>query len=317
MKKLGCICFLALSAAAEPAFLDYDLNWLFPQQLGGLDYEAVEKYDNVDLGYNVFYRKGESFDAVVSVYNMGRSGISDGYRGEAVEVVSQSVGSLLRLEEKQGKIIGLKKRGSTIVPKNSAIQFASTVFQYREGETNGVQKIRAVYVTALRNNFIKLEFTFDLLEGKTAQPMANEMVSQLIGLATAKTDEQSLLLASCAAFLHDPVGHGGRTAAGYFMPKAQVMDNLNVYPHLFAWPDGYSKPKNVDFLVAAYFAGMLRVVVPDQLEEGGEFEAFCAMLDTYELLRSKEQMVQLPKLDEWAKNPDRQALFDQLLVVEE
>ncbi len=314
MKVIGFICFLALSTAAEPAFLDYNLNWIFPQQLGGMDYEKAEAYGNLDLGYSVFYGKETAFKAVVSVYNMGHSNLPDGHQSEPVNIVSESVEGLLKLDQKKERISGLKKRGTTVVPKQGAVQFASTVFQYKEAQTNGVQKIRAVYVTCLKNNFIKVQFTFDRLEGKKAQTMATKMIDQLIQLTKEEADEQTLLLASCAAFLHDPLGHGGRTAAGYFLPRVQTMDNLNVYTHLFAWPNNYLKPKNVKFLIAAYFAGMLPVVVPEQLEEGGEFEAFIAMLNTYELLRSQEQIDKISKLDEWVKNPDKQALFDQLLI---
>ena len=79
---------------------------------------------------------------------------------------------------------------------------------------------------------------------------------------------------------------GGLTAAQHLLAKTKTMGNLNVYTHLFVWPTGYySKPKNADLLIAGYFAGMLQVVVPKKLEE-------------------------------WAKHPDRRALFDQLLIVE-
>jgi hypothetical protein len=321
MKRIGCLWLLVtagrvFSDPADSAFVDYDLDWIFPQTLGGLKYAAVEKYDNTDLGYSVFYSLDESFDAVVSVYNMGRPAIPDGCRGEGIDLVFDSVQGLLERDQKQGKVSGLKKRGTAVVPKEGELRFLSAVFHYLEGPPSGVQKIEATYVTGLRNNFLKLQFTFDLLEGKKAQPMADQMIEQLITMVQAPADEQNILLASCAAVLCDPAGYGGRTAAQRVLAKAQGMENLNVYTHLFVWPEGYQKPKTADLLIAAYFAGMLPVVVPQQLEEGGEVEAFTAMLKAYQVLRSKEQIVALPEFEKWMQSPDKQALFDQLMLDE-
>ncbi|MCF7817778.1 MAG: hypothetical protein K9M54_07835 [Kiritimatiellales bacterium] len=318
MKRMGLMLVwgIALVAGAGPAFVDDALGWIFPQELGGLAYTMAEKYDDPSLGYCVFYRSSTNFAAEVSVYTLGRDSIPDGCKGEGVDMVLQSAEGALALRQKQEQISGLKKRGTAVVPRQGDIQFASAVFQYLEGATNGVQKITSAYATGFRNTFIKLEFTFDLVDGAAARPMADQMVAQLIGMAKARPDEQALLMASCAALLHDPDGYGGRTAAQRVMAKAQTMETLNIYTHLFVWPDGYRKPKNADLLVAAYFAGMLQVVVPQQLETGGEFEGFLGMLQAYGAMRAKDQIDAIPEYDEWAKAPDKKALFNQLLVVQ-
>jgi hypothetical protein len=313
---LGFLLSAGLSVGAETAFVDFEHGWLIPQKLGGLAYTAVEKYDNADLGYTVFYAQGDDFKATVTLYNLGREQIQDGYQGENISLVFDSVKGLLELKQKQTKISGLKTRGSTIVPKKGAVRFSSTVYQYMEPALGGTQKIKSVYITGTHNNFLKLEFTFDLLEGKNARPIVNQMILQLIEMVQSKPSEQEILLACCDAFLYDPAGYGGRTAAQFLMGKAQTMEYLNVYTHLFVWPDGYRKPENADLLIAAYFAGMLQVVVPQQLESGGEQEAFVAMLETYTILRSKEQIKALPEFDEWVAAPDKKVLFDQLLIDE-
>jgi hypothetical protein len=305
----------SLRARAETAFVDFEHGWLIPQKLGGLAYTAVEKYDNADLGYTVFYARG-TFKAAISVYNLGRDSIKEGCQDEEIGIVFEAVKGLLELEQKQTKISGFKIKGSTVVPQKGGVRFFSTVYQYAEPAIGGVQKIRSVYATGTQNNFLKLEFTFDLLEGKNARPIANQMILQLIEMMQSKPTEQETLLACCSAFLHDPAGYGGRTAAQFLMGKAQTMEYLNVYTHLFVWPDGYQKPKNADLLVAAYFAGMLQVVVPEGREEGGELEAFFAMLKTYKKLRSDDQIGVISEFDEWVAAPDKKALFDQLLVEE-
>ena len=306
----------SLSAGADSAFVDLEHSWFFPQKLAGVSFDTIEKYDNTDLGCNIYYGDGDTFQAVVSVYTLGRTSIPDGFKGEAIEMALESEASLLQLRQKQEQISGLKKRGTTVVPKQGDIQFVSVVYQYADIDTNTGQKIQASYVTGIRNTFVKLQFTFNLLDGSRAQPVANEMIAQLIAMFKTEPDEQEVLMACCSAFLNDPAGYGGRTAARYLMGKAQAMENLNVYTHLFVWPDGYSKPKNADLLIAAYFAGMLPVVVPQQLDEGGEFEAFTAMLGAYQTLRAKEEINAISELDDWVKHTDKRALFDQLLIDE-
>ena len=205
-----------------------------------------------------------------------------------------------------------------MIPKKGSVRFATVVSSYKENDEVGAGKIQATYVTALQNRFIRVRFTFDFAQKVTASKMANEMIAQLVEMVTAQPDEETILMASCAAFKNDPGSFGGITAAQHLMAKAQAMGNLNVYTHLFVWPTGYySKPRNVELLIAGYFAGMLQVVVPQKLDEGGEFEAFSSMLDTYLILRSKEQISEIKKIDEWARHSDRRALYDQLLIVEE
>ena len=309
---------VAFAGADGSAFIDFERGWVFPKELGGLKYRVVEKYEEASLGYSVFYReKRTSFLAEVIVCDLGLGSIPDGWVGEAVATVLKDVETELEWQRKNGKIKNLKKRGSAVVPKEGAVRFSSSVFQYVEKGGAMAPVFRATYVTAIQNHFVKLKFTFSQADAGAAKAMAGKMVAQLAEMLANPPDAQELLLASCSVFLDDPAGYGGRLAARYLMAKAQAMDDLNVYTHLFAWPTGYwSKPKNADLLIVAYFAGMLQVVVPQQLDCGGEFEAFSAMLDTYELLRTKEQIDDIPKIGEWAKHSDRRALYDELLVVE-
>ncbi len=323
MKRIGFLGLLLVSGAAfagvdGSAFIDFERGWVFPQELGWLKYDASEKYEESSLGYSVFYRENKSsFRAEVSVYDLGLGSIPDGWGGEAVAGVLKNVKTELEWKSKNGKIKKLRKRGGVVVPRKGVVRFASSIFQYTE-EGGATPVFRATYVTALQNHFVQLRLTFDLADAGKAEKVADRMVGQLAKLLTNPPDAQALLLASCSVLLNDPSCHSGRLAAKYLMAKAQTMDNLSVYTHLFVWPtDYYSKPKNADLLIAAYFAGMLQVVVPQQLDCGGEFEAFSAMLDAYEILRAKEQIGDIPKIGEWAKHSDRRALYDELLVEEE
>lgn len=307
----------SFSANADSVLVDFDRNWIFPQNFGGLEYEISEKYEDADFGYRIVYRAGEAFEAEVTIYDLGLESIPDGCKGEGIDMVLQSVDDALKLRSKQEQIKNLKKLRSSIISKEGVLKFSTTVSSYEEAELKGEGKLQATYVTSIQKQFVRLQFTFDRPERIKAQEMANEMMVQLTKMVMTQPTEEEVLMASCSIFLNDPASYGGLTAAKYLMDKASTMGNLNVYTHLFVWPTSYwSKPKNANLLIAAYFAGMLQVVVPQELDEGGEFEAFVAMLETYEKLRAKDQIDDISEFSDWVKNPDRRALFDQLLIVE-
>lgn len=198
------------------------------------------------------------------------------------------------------------------------LRFATVVSSYKDLELADTEKLQATYVTAIEDQLIKLQLTFNRSERMKAQEAANKMMAQLTEIVRTQPAGNEILMASCSVFLNDPASYAGVTSANYLMDKASAMGNLNVYSHLFVWPTSYwSKPKNANLLIAAYFAGMLQVVVPQQLDEGGEFEAFVALLETYDKLRAKEQIDEITEIAEWAKHADKRALFDELLVVQE
>ncbi|VGO20262.1 hypothetical protein [Pontiella sulfatireligans] len=322
MKTIAMLCgLMALtSALADSAFVDFSTKMVFPQKLGGLPFDRVEKYDNEAFGYSVFYAQG-TFQAELTVCTLGKTDIPDGPEGDAVTLAFQSAESLLKKSQANGNISKLRKRGGSVIPNRGDIRFANTIFQYDQpritaGVSNSVPRILSVYLTGSKSNLIKLDLQFDMQESKRASDLSKEMLKQLIGILSAQPDDDALLMAACDALLLDPASYAGRTAAQYVLAKAQTMDDLNIYTHLFVWPDGYQKPKTADLLVAAYFAGMLQVVVPQKLESGGEFEAFVAMLNSYGVMRAKDEITSIPEFDEWAKASDKNALYEQLLYTE-
>lgn len=321
MKWIGVLAGILVvqAAVADSAHVDFDLGLIFPQKLGGMPCDMLEKYNNEDLGYSLFYSLGEALSAEVSVLNMGRSEIPDGPSGDGVEMILQSVENLMSKKQEGGAISNFKKRGSLVVPKQSPLQFSNRVFQYSEvrvaGVTsNSVPRMNSVYVSGAKNNFIKVEFNFDVAKGKEARVMADQLVKQLVLLLIAENPEDDLILAACDAVIYNPGDYSGKAAAQRVFAKAQTMGDLNVYDAFFVWPQDYSKPENADLLMAAYFAGMLKVVIPRKLEHGGEFEAFAAMVQAYEAMRARDQIKAIPEFEEWVKAPDKKQLYQKLLV---
>ena len=320
MKWFGWIGGLgiALAAAADPAFIDFEQSWILPQDFGGLKYEISEKYEEEAFGYRVLYRDGESFEAEVTIYDLEYDSITNGCTGERIDGVLRGMEEALELRKKRGEITDLKKLRTAVTPKGENLQFATVIFVYKDLEAEGAKKLQTIYLTGIQNQFLRLQFTFDQAKKAKALERVNKMISGLSKMATAQPSQEEILLGACSVFLNDPYSYGGLSSAKYLMGKTKEVGDLSVYTHLFVWPTGYwSKPKNADLLIAAYFAGMLQVVIPQKLDEGGDFEAFSAMLDTYKVLRSKEQIDDIPKIGEWAENPDRRALYDQLLIIEE
>ncbi len=321
MKWMGVsLCLLGCAAAwADSAFVDFDRGLIHPAELGGMPCERVEKYNDPSLGYTVFYQRGDTFSAEVSVLTYGRDAIETGAKADGIEMVFEAVEMLQERAEESGIIGKVSKRGATVVPSKGDLRFASRVYQFnvpRVGElgTNSVPRIASVYVTGAKNAFVKIEFRFDVAEGRAARAMADQLVKQQISMLRAEPSPDELLLAACDAAVYNPADHGGRAAAQRVFARARSMGELNIYDALFVWPRNYGKPENADLLVAAYFAGMLQVVLPAKAEAGGEYEAFAAMLTAYEAMRARDDIDSIPRLDEWLKAPDRAALYQSLLV---
>jgi hypothetical protein len=304
---------------AGSAHVDFDQQLIFPQELGGMAFDMSEMYNNEDLGYSLLYTKDPNFACEVSVLTMGRSDIPDGCESDGIDVILQGVEILLKREQDDGTIVDLKTRGTREVPTKSPLQFKNRIFQFSEfreenGKTNSIPRINAVYVTGSHNHFIRVQFRFDLAENRAGQAMADELVKQLVLLLIAENSEDDLTLAACEALIYDPGDYSGMLAAQHVFNRAQTMGNLNVYDSFFVWPQDYKKPENADLLAAAYFAGMLQVVIPQQLDSGGDYEAFDAMLTAYESMRAHDQITAIAELDAWAEAPDRKAEYQKQLV---
>jgi hypothetical protein len=309
----------AILCHADTAYVDFENGLIHPSELGGMLCERVEKYENTEMGYSVFYRKGEAFEAEVSVFNLGRDTIESGHLADGVQVMHQSVSQRLERHEEKGLLQKVKKRGETVTPPKGPIRFSNKVYQLyepraAEAKTNNVPRILSVYVTGARNNLVKVEFRFDVAGNKDARGMSERMLKQLIGILETEPNDEQLILAACAALVYDPAGSGGRAAAQRVVEKTQTMGDLEIYDAFFVWPQDYSKPENADLLTAAYFAGMLKVVIPQKLEHGGDQEAFVAMLKAYAAMRARDDIKPIPKLDEWVGAADKAALYKKLLV---
>jgi hypothetical protein len=319
MKWLGVVVWCVAQAVwSDPALVDFDLGLVYPATLGGMECGLVEKYEDKELGYTLFYKRGEEFSLKLSVLNLGRPSTKTGHAVDGIADVMKIVEHNHELQQKDGAVSNIRKRGTTVVPKSGEVQFANTVYQFLqprevEGGSQNVPRMESVYLTAAHNHFFKAHFSFDVANGKDARLMAEQLVGQLVAVVKGGLSEEELLLAACDVLVRDPASYAGRSAAQRISEKVLTMGSLNIYPHLFAWPDGFDKPATADLLVMAYMSGMLKVVIPQQLASGGEEEGFAAMLAAYEALRKRDQIEALPKLDEWLKAPDKKALFQELL----
>ncbi len=302
------------SVWAGAGYVDLDLNMVFPDKLGGLEYQRMEKYSNETLGYSVFYAKDPGLSAEVTVFTLGKENIGTGHEAPGIAAVFDETKKMLDKRDARGEIAQLKLRGKSIVPDSGKIRFASVVYQFDDisgGEPQ--KKLIATYATAARGNFIKLDFTFDIAKSGEAKAASEQMVKQLIEAFSSKPTEEDIILAACTAVIANPMSYGGSRSAQKVVEYAKTLD-LGVYEELFVWPDGWQKPKNTEMLIAAYFAGMLKVVIPEGAEAGGDFEAFVAMLNAYEVMLKNGDIKNIAEFDEWLKAEDQAALYEQLLI---
>jgi len=328
MKRIG-ICFLLFfgcllslfaeekSADSKAAFFHAEYQWIYPQKLGGMDYIKLEKYREKEFGYKVFYKKDDTFYANITVYNMGHDTIPDGCTNAVVLERFRGVKLELDRRVKQGQIKDLKEVGPIFVPKTGKRKFALTSFYYKMNEEN-IEKqkryFRLIYLMGTKNNFFKVDFFFDYPRRKEAKEASQQLVRQLLHMMDSKPDDSQILQASYEALLYDPAGYGGKKAANYFFNKANPMLGLNIYTFIFVWDKSGSPPKNSPLIMAGYFAGMLKTILPKKLEEGGEVEAFTTMLKVYEVMRKKNDIVAIPELDRWVAAPDKKAVLIKLLA---
>ena len=322
MKWIGLlVLFSAQAALGGAAFVDFDLGLIFPQKLGGMACDRVENYSNEEMGYSVFYSLGGGITAEVSVLDLGRRDIGTGYKADGVDVILQALEVQLERREKLKEIAKWKKRGSTVIPRNGDVQFANNVYQYAEpredaGIAGTVTRILSVYVTAAHNHFIRVDLLFDIGDNTTARKITEALVPQMVTLIQAGHSEQELLLAGCDALVYNPSDYAGRLAARRILEKTQTMADLAIYDAFFVWSEQseWERPKNFELLEAAYYAGMLKAVLPQNLSEGGDQEAFVAMLEAYAAMRKRDDIKAIPQLEEWVKAPDKKALYKKLLI---
>lgn len=310
-----------MNISAGTAFVDFDLGVMFPQKLGGMTCDRVEKYSNQEMGYSVFYSLGDEISAEVSVFNLDRKEIGTGPKAEGIDVIFKALEVLNEKREDEGEIARFKKRGSTVMPRNGDVQFANNVYQYSEqrtvdGKLDPITRIQSVYVTAAHNNFFKVDLVFDIGKNTEARNISEGLVRQMVMLIKAGHSEQELLLAACDALIYNPSDYAGRLAARRVLEKTQTMHDLAIYDAFFVWSElsQWQKPKGAELLEAAYYAGMLKVVIPQNLPEGGDLEAFSAMLDAYKAMRTRDDIKAIEQFEEWIKAQDRKALYKKLLV---
>jgi hypothetical protein len=316
MKKISIILLLTFSAlssvlSSTPSMIDFERQWRFPRELSGFKFLGAEKYKNEDQGYSLYYGTAEEGPVLeVSVLNQGFETIPDGCKSSEIKTFLQNAESELKWKVDQKQLKNLSRLKDIVAPPKNKISFRCARFEYTEADTPSESLHKVVGVTGNQNQFVAFRY-LTTNEVLTAITQTSSALSQMLA---EQPEKDQILLDACALFLESPSSFPGLLSAQYLMGQAQNMDNLNVYPQFFVWPKSYyAKPRNADLLVAAYFAGVLQVVVPAHLDEGGEFEGFIAMLNTYEKLRKVDQIQSIEELDKWLKTSDKKALFQEVI----
>jgi len=316
MKKLNLVLLLSflglpILSQATPSMIDFEHQWCFPHELSGFKFLGAEKYKDVDQGYTLYYGTAEEGSVLeVSVLNQGLDAIPDGCKSTEIETFLKSEEKKLKWKADQKQLTHFSRLKDVVAPPKKPIAFRCACFEYTEAETPTEFMHKVVGATGNQNHFV----VFRYITTNEVLTTTTEISSALGEMLSEHPDKDQVLLDACSIFLESPSSFPGIISAQYLMGQAQNMDNLNVYPQFFVWPKSYyEKPRNADLLIAAYFAGVLQVVIPAHLDEGGEYEGFIAMLNTYEKLRQTDQIKSIEELDKWLKTSDKKALFEEVI----
>ena len=313
----------AWGARGGAAFVDPEAKWIFPNRIDAFSFVGAEKYREAISGYSLFYSNAVPASLEISVCTLDVAEIPDGWEGKAIDRAFQIEEATLALQERRNAIFSLKKPNASILPPKASVRFAVKRYAYSEFREGDGDKptpvIRLLCVTGRSGRFVRLVFSYAEKDEANLRAVLKATIARMAEIVSGPADDDSLVLAACEVQLRDPMSSGGKMAARIVLERAEKeSDRLGFYPDLFAWPkDRWRKPDNADLLVIAYTAGVLKTILPEGKSEGGEFEGFLAMLDAYGIMRAKDQIQAIPKLDEWRKAPDKKALFEKLLTVEE
>ena len=319
MKKIGLLLFItflgmAVTTNATPSMVDFERQWIFPKELAGFKFLGAEKYQDADRGYNLYFGSEEKGAVLeLSVFDQGLKSIPEGCKSNEIKTLLKTSEDELIWKKNQKKLKCVKRQKDFIFPR-TAPSFCCAHFEYAmiNQPTQTVHKV--VGATGSKNQFMVFRYVFDETGKDDLRVKIPQISTTLSKILSEKPDEDNLLLSACGIFLESPSSFPGIFSAQYLMGHAQNMDNLNVYPQFFVWPKSYyAKPRNADLLIAAYFAGVLQVVIPAHLDEGGEFEGFIAMLNTYKKLRQADQIKSIETLDQWIEEADKKALFEKVI----
>jgi len=321
MKKLSMLLLLGFLGStsvsiATPGMIDFERQWIFPRELSGFKFLGAEKYQDTDRGYSLYYGTAKEGAVLeIAVFNQGLGAIPDGHESSEIKTLLKVEEDELKWKRDQKQLKKLFRSKDIISPKKNPVAFRCARFEYRKKEQPDELIHKVVGATGNKNQFVVFRYLFNESEKTNATIVIDQVPATLSEMLSEKPDQDRILLDACSLFLESPSSFPGLLSAQYLMAQAQNMDNLNVYPQFFVWPKSYyAKPRNADLLIAAYFAGVLQVVVPAHLEEGGEFEGFVAMLNTYEKLRQTDQIKSIKKLDEWLKTSDKKTLFEKVIA---
>jgi hypothetical protein len=182
-------CLQAAQDDAEP-HREPNTGIVFPKTLGSMQGGAVHTYDKPELGISVRYSAPGFFKADVYVYDAGIKNLGTGIKAEAVKPHFKEVQDMLPLMQQQGKYKGVKKlseqetvlvAGAEKTPALIACYEYSEVPGRQEVEYAG-KRVSYILVTAYKDNFLKVRFTFPEKDKKQGDALLKKLQADLGGL---------------------------------------------------------------------------------------------------------------------------------------
>lgn len=192
-KALLAVLALAVTAdglrAAEAQSLPYrepSTGIVLPRVLGSMQGGSVSTYDRPEMGISVRYSAPGFLKADVYVYDGGMENLGTGIGSADIRPHFKELQDVLSIFEKQGKYKGVKKLGeqeTSLVAGGKKIPALLARYEYSETPREGVdyagKRVSCILLTAYKDNFLKLRFTFPEKDKKKGDELLKKLQADL------------------------------------------------------------------------------------------------------------------------------------------
>lgn len=175
------LCMTVASANAETYERSIDVT--FPNQVAGLEFAGRKEFPQKELGVNIGYQRTGPMRGAIFIYSGGLSSIPSGTDGTIVKKHFEEVIREVKQLESQGRVraVNLSKVGEQVTTyPGCGPQFIWRTYEMDLGEEVATAY---TYLTAMKNNFVKLRITFrkDLPNGERDAAQFVQQMRKLLG----------------------------------------------------------------------------------------------------------------------------------------
>jgi hypothetical protein len=181
---LAVACLAHATVAAPEGFMDPDIGVLFPPQLGKLQLQGVNEFDDPGLGRSLSY-SGHGLEATVYIYSLGLPEIPEDPHSEIVREEFENRKRDIYQIEGRGAIEHIGDRIVAVDGKSTQVAMHEAKFRFTQQETI---RWSYLYLFSESGSFVKLRLTCELAEAKCDRS-SDSLTSSLVRRLSHKSRE--------------------------------------------------------------------------------------------------------------------------------